>query len=91
MTQDEYDVLEIEYEAYICELRIDWIAKNRSTSRDVYEVMSPEDRKKVHNIIEEWGRYIAPLAEAWWKVYGGTVIWPEDNSEPMQVQFSELA
>jgi hypothetical protein len=87
MTQDKYDVLDIEYKKYVLGLRKDWITENRSTSRDVIEVMSPEECKKVHDIIDQWGRYIAPLAEEWWKVYGGTIIWPEDNAEPMRVQF----
>ena len=74
-----------EYERYIRNLQAEWLSRNRVDSRDVYEVMRPHERAEVHNRIAEWGRYITPLAEAWWRERGYGVIWPDENSQPMQV------
>jgi len=86
--QAEFMALDAEYRKYVGKLQAAWIARNRSTSRDVLEVMSPRDREEVDNIIARWGRYITPLAEAWWRERGYEVIWPDDNSKP--VQFRKL-
>jgi hypothetical protein len=84
-TQTRVDALNAEYEKYITRLRTDWLAKNRSSSRDVYEVMSPRDREEVNQIIDRWNRYVTPLAEAWWRERGYGITWPEDDSKPMQI------
>lgn len=76
--------LEIEFQTYVEKLKRDWLSKNRSTSRDVFEVMRPREKEEVYHRIDEWGRYITPLAEAWWSQRGWAVIWPDDNSQPMQ-------
>ena len=83
--QSEVDALNAEYEVYVRKLRTEWLSQNRVDSNDVYEVMRPEQRAEVHQRIAQWGRYITPLAEAWWKERGYGVIWPEDDSKPMQV------
>lgn len=74
-----------EHIQYIEKLKARWLSRNRVRSRDVYEVMRPEDREKVHQKIRDWGIYIAPIAEAWWKERGYGVLWPDDNSKPMRV------
>jgi hypothetical protein len=83
--QSEVDVLNGEYEVYIRTLRAAWLSQNRINSNDVYEVMRPHERAEVHQCIARWGRYVTPLAEAWWKERGYGVIWPDDDSQPMQV------
>ena len=90
-TQAEIDALNAEYETYIRQLRNDWLTQNRVNSKDVYEVMRPEEREKVHQRINQWKRYVTPLAEAWWKKRGYGVIWPDDDSEPMKVHILEAA
>jgi hypothetical protein len=89
--QSEVDALNAEYEVYVRKLRTAWLSQNRVNSNDVYEVMRPEQRAEVHQRIAQWGRYITPLAEAWWKERGYGVIWPEDDSKPMQVYRLEAA
>ena len=89
--QAEFDALDEEYRAYISELKVSWLVQNRFDSWDVYEVMRPEERKKVHQRIAQWGRYITPFAEAWWKKRGYAVVWPDDDSKPMQVCKLEAA
>ena len=84
-TQAEIEILFGEHEVFISRLRARWLAQNRSRSRDVYEVMNTRDRQEVHDIIERWVRYVTPLAEAWWRERGYEVVWPSDDSEPMQV------
>ena len=84
-TQTEVDALNAEYEAYIRPLRAEWIAQNRPVSRDVYEVRRPEEQAEVHRCIDRCQQYITPLAEAWWRERGFGVIWPDDDSKPMQV------
>jgi hypothetical protein len=83
--QTEVDALNTEYAEYIARLRRNWLAQNRSTSRDVYEVMNDRDREEVKGIISRWVKYITPLAEKWWKEHGYSVVWPKNDSEPMQV------
>ncbi len=83
--QSEVDALNKEYEGYIRKLRTAWLSQNRINSNDVYEVMRPHQRAEVHQRIAQWGRYITPLAGAWWKERGYGVIWPDDDSQPMQV------
>ncbi len=46
--QDEVNFLNAEYKTYIEREKSTWLSENRIDSRDVYEVMSPEDQKKVH-------------------------------------------
>ncbi len=89
--QDEVDALNKQYRAYILKLREAWLSQHRPHSRDVYEVMRPEEREKVHQLITQWGRYVTPLAEAWWKERGYGVVWPADDSKPMQVYKLEAA
>lgn len=84
-TRAEIDALSAEYKTYINGLRADWLAQNRVKSKDVYEVMRPEEQALVHRRIAEWADYVTPYAEAWWKERGYGVKWPDDNSKPMQV------
>jgi hypothetical protein len=74
-----------EFRTYVEELKRKWTVGKRVDSKEVYEVMNARDRERVDNIIDAWGRYITPFAEAWWKERGYGVVWPDDNSEPMQV------
>jgi hypothetical protein len=90
-TPIEIDALNVEYEAYIRGLRVDWLAQNRPQSKDVLEVMRPEERAKVDKCIDRWGRYITPLAEAWWEERGFGVVWPDDDSQPMKVYRLEVS
>jgi hypothetical protein len=80
-----------EFRAYVDDLKRKWSSGMRVDSKDVYEVMSARDRERVDNIIDAWGRYITPFAEAWWKERGYGVVWPDDNKEPMQVHKLESA
>ena len=80
-----------EFKEYVDALKREWLRQNRVDSRDVYEVMRPEEREKVHGRIRQWESYITPLAEAWWRERGYSVTWPDDNSKPMQVQRLEAA
>lgn len=84
--QAEVTELNNKFEKYIGELKRKWIAKNRIHSRNVLEVMDPMERAEVERRIDAWGTYITPFAEAWWKERGYIVIWPQDNSRPMQVK-----
>ena len=83
--QTEVDALNAQYEAYVRGLKADWLAQNRVDSKDVWEVMHPSEREKVYQAIDRWVAYITPLAEAWWKERGYGVVWPADDSKPMQV------
>ncbi len=83
--QIEVNALNVEYEAYVRRLRMAWLRENRVDSKDVYEVMHPTEREKVHECIAQWRRYITSLAEAWWKDRGYGVVWPRDDSKPMRV------
>jgi hypothetical protein len=87
MNTEQGDVAALleEHIQYIEQLKAQWLSQNRVRSRDVYEVMRPEDRQEVHRKIKEWETYITPIAEAWWRERGYGVIWPDDNSKPMQV------
>lgn len=80
-----------EFRTYIEDLKSKWMTGKRVDSKEVYEVMRPEDRARVDSIIDAWARYITPFAEAWWKERGYGVIWPDDNKEPMQVVRLETA
>ncbi len=90
MNQSEFDALNKEYETFIHHLQANYLSQNKVDSKDVYEVMHPNDRAKVDGVIVSWAKYITPLAEAWWKERGCGVIWPDDNSKPMQVYKLEL-
>ncbi len=89
--QNEFVALDEEYRAYIDKLKAGWLSKDRVTSKNVYEVMRPEERAQVHQRIARWGRYVTPFAEAWWKERGYGVVWPDDDSKPMQVYKLEAA
>ena len=82
----QFDALNHAYTEYIEDLKRKWLSTNRMDSKDVYEVMRPEQQQEVKRRITEWSSYIAPLAEAWWKNHGFEVVWPEDNSHPMKVR-----
>lgn len=84
-TQNDFDVLNREYKEYIEGLKRKWVPKNQVHSKDVFEVMDRFDREKVEQKMKDWERYITPLAEDWWKDRGYGVIWPDDNTKPMQV------
>lgn len=84
--QTEFVTLDQEYKKYISELSTKWNRNNRVDSRDVYEVMRPEQQEEVHRRIAQWSYYITPLAEAWWKKLGYEVVWPNDNAKPMKVR-----
>ena len=86
--QAKFAAFDAKFQAYVNKLRVDWLKQNRVNSRDVYEVMRPEERAEVHRCIDQWARYITPLAEAWWRERGYGVIWSDDNSEP--VEYYEL-
>jgi len=47
--------------------------------------MNERNREEVDNIIAIWGRYITPLAEAWWEERGYRVVWLNNNSKPIQL------
>jgi len=81
----EFDVLDQEYRAYIDKLKTEWLQHNRMRSQDVYEVMRPQEQAEVHRRMDQWKRYVTPLAEAWWKEHGYGVVWPDDDSKPIQV------
>lgn len=81
----ELNTLWEEHKAYVGDLKATWLVQNRMNSRNVLEVMPPQERAEVHRRIAEWARYITPLAEAWWKERGYRVVWPDDNSKSMQV------
>lgn len=83
----EFEALNREYETYIRGLRTSWLAEHRPQSSDVLEVMRPHDREQVDRCISDWGRYVTPLGEAWWRERGFKIVsWPTDNSQPMLVQ-----
>jgi hypothetical protein len=82
----DFQALEAQFEKYVTSLRREWTAINRSKSRDVYEVMGKRDREGVDQLIKQWRRYIAPLAEAWWVERGYKVIWPANDSGPVRYQ-----
>ncbi len=77
--------LSTEYETYIKGLKVEWISKNRLDSKDVYEVMRPEQQAEVRRRLVQWDHYICPLAEAWWSQRGYGVLWPANNSQPMKI------
>jgi len=89
--QSEVDVLTEKYRKYIGKLKAEWLSGNRVASRDVYEVMRPNERAEVHQRIAAWGEYITPFAETWWKERGYTIVWPADNSKPVQLCKSAAA
>ena len=80
-----------EFREHVETLKREWLHRNRIDSKEVYEVMRPEERVSVNTRIRAWERYITPLSETWWKERGYNVIWPDDNSKPMQIQKLESA
>ncbi len=89
--QKKFNALSQKYRLFIQDLKSKWLVENRTRSRglgfgnDCYETMSPNQRKDVDNKIKQWGIYITPLAEAWWKERGYGVIWPDDDKENMKL------
>lgn len=87
--QEEFNAHNEQYATYIDDLKSEWLAENRIRSNgfgsDCYETMNPTQREEVHNRINQWERYITPLAEAWWKERGYGIIWPDDNAQPMKL------
>lgn len=79
------------FRAYVDNLKNTWVVQHRIDSRDVYELMAPLERERVDVMIAQWSRYITPLAEAWWQERGYRVVWPDDNSQPMEVFKLETA
>lgn len=63
-TQQDVDVLNGEYKAWVENLKREWLSRNRIDSKDVYEVMRPHQRAEVHRRMAQWSDYITPLAEA---------------------------
>lgn len=80
------DTLMREFIAYSENVRSEWDRKNRPQFKNVWEVMSDFEREQVNRVIADWAAYIGPLADAWWKERGYKVIWPNDNSKPMQYE-----
>ena len=86
ITQLEVDSLSVEYRSYIDKLEIAWKKENKPPSfTDVYEVLRPDQREEINQYMSNWAKYITPLTEAWWKVRGMGVQWPDDDSKPMQL------
>ncbi len=83
--QKKIEALNKEYKVYIEKLRRDWVPRNQVDSNRVYEVMYPHERAKVQENISAWSRYITPFAESWWKERGYGIVWPEDDSNPIQL------
>lgn len=84
-------ILNEEFITYVEQLRREWLAKNRPHTINVWEVMHPFEREQVEQCRADWGKYITPLAEAWWRERGYGVMWPNDNSQPMKVYKLETA
>lgn len=83
--QQKVDALNDEYREYVEKLKRSWLPNNQVKSSRVFEVMYPHEQTEVQEKLSAWERYIAPLAEKWWKQRGYGVVWPEDNSKSMQV------
>ena len=89
--QAAFNALDKEFREYVGKLKVAWFSQNRKYlqadifgATPVYEVMSPQERDRVHRLIAQWGIYITPIAEAWWKERGYAVLWPDDDSQPMK-------
>jgi|GEM_PF-2508023 len=83
--QEAFDALDKQYVAHIKPLKFAWIQANRVNSRDVYEVMTPDQQDEIKRRLAGYPEYITPLAEAWWRERGYGVTWPDDDSQPMNV------
>jgi hypothetical protein len=74
------EFLNFEYRVYLKELCREWLAQNHSLPRDVREVKA------------RWIRYMTPLADAWWRERGYSVVWPDGGgTEPVKVHKLEAA
>ncbi len=83
---EAFKLLDAEYRIYISELKTAWKHKNSPPQfRDVYEVLRPDQMEQLDDHIDLWARYVTPFAEQWWRERGYGVIWPEDDSKPMQL------
>ena len=85
-SEEAVRILNKEYRLYIDKLRISWLNQNQVRSNNVLEVMTVEERRRVHGTIARWGAYITPLAEAWWKERGYAVVWPDNDSDPITLR-----
>lgn len=85
VTQKQVNMLNSEYAEYISDLQRNWRSEHRFESNNVYETLTSDERNKLKGYISAWERYITPLAEVWWKERGFGVVWPENNSDSMQV------
>ena len=74
--QTEFEALHEKFVISVQEEKMAWLATNRSRSKDVLEVMSPQDREEVRSIIARWSKHATTFAEEWWRVRGYEVIWP---------------
>ncbi len=73
-----------EFRIYIDELKTKWKVNNRPPQfKDVYEILRPDEKAQIESHINNWDRYITPIAEEWWKQRGYGVNWPDDNSKPV--------
>lgn len=87
----EFKALDIEYQKYIGELKAKWHREHPLHSRNVIEVWSEHEREQANHHIADYKYYITPIIEAWWKERGWGVIWPDDDSKPMQCyKFEEV-
>lgn len=77
--------LHSEYVAFIEGVQRRWVKSNRVRSNRVYEAMYPHEQQEVHDRIRQWGMYVTPIAERWWKERGYGCIWPEDDNDPMKL------
>lgn len=89
--QKDQETLSKEYRGYIRKTKADWLSENRPKIDELYELMSVEEHKQVDDCIRRWADYITPLAESWWKKHGYGCVWPEENSDTMQIYKLEEA
>jgi hypothetical protein len=89
--QKDRETLSEEYKEYIQKVKADWFPSNKPKINGLYELMSADQHKQVENFRKRWADYITPLAEAWWKKHGYGCVWPEDDSDPMQIYKLEEA
>ncbi|MCA9353701.1 hypothetical protein KC842_02410 [Candidatus Nomurabacteria bacterium] len=87
----EHARLNKQYEKFIFKLRWDFFSKRENkipTSDKVVEIMTQQEREDLRRLqsvaINRWNEYVTPIAEKWWRDRGWGVIWPDDDSKPMQ-------
>jgi hypothetical protein len=89
--QSNFNALQEEFKNYVEELKRKWLAQNKIYSVNVLEAMTKIELDEVKRRIRQWGVYIQPLAEAWWKERGYGVTWPDDDSKPVRYHKLETA